>query len=355
MAALLDTLKDLWSSAATHYVAHDVPRSAVTPPADTGECCVAGLHYFRLWLAEMRLAHGREWFTAQHPLVHSLVRLQFGDQELELPRVCGPLGLPGFDAAHLGDVIHLDHPLTPLLPYNGGVVEVSAGLIGLEGSSVLRDFVSAVDAVSQVLAPPPLSSVVAAVMPVTRAVQALLGASDGRQHLGIHLAYAGQQSAQALHAGFVAVIRRDALTIDTGEVSVDRGRLRYRGQPLTGADYLLFRVERMAERDDWDGLSSVARPFRDALAALSHGNTPTADALVRRALLEAFTSPDLTRTDRPRVAGEIKRAYQEARDAGLGLAHETATLSSAMAGAAPPDDFARAQPPSLDALLDLGN
>jgi hypothetical protein len=355
MPALLDTLKDLWSSAATQYVAHDVPRVAVTPAADTGERCVAGMHYFRLWLAEMHLAHDREWFTSRHPLVHSVVRLRFGDQELELPRVSGPLGLPGFDAAHLGDVIHLDHPLTPLLLYNGGVVEVSAGLIGLEGGSVLQDFVSAVDAVSQVLAPPPLSSVIAAVMPVTRAVQTLLGASSGRQHLGIHLAYAGDQAAQALHAGFVAVLRRDALKVDVAEVSVDRARLRYRGQPLTGVDYLLFRVERMAERDDWDSLSSIARPFHDALTALSHGNTPTADALVRRALLEAFTSPDLTRTDRPRVASEIKRAYQDARDAGLGLAHETATLSSAMAGAASPAAFARTQPPSLDALLDLGN
>lgn len=355
MPGLSDTIKGLWSREAPHYVVRDVPRAAVAPAADTGEPCVAGAHYFRLWLAEMRLSRDREWFTSRQPVVHSLVRLRFGDQELELPRVSGPLAIPALDAAHLGDVIQLDHPLTPLLPYNGGTVELSAGLIALEGASVIRDFVTAVDAISQVLVQPPLSGVLAAVTPITRAVQALLGASSGRQHLGIHLGYAGDQPPHALHAGYIAIVRRDAREVEAGSLSVSEGRLRYEGAALSGADYLLFRVERLAERDDWDRLSSIARPFNEALAALGHGNAPLADALVRRAVLEAFTSPDLTRTDRPRVAAEVKRSYQDARNAGLGLAHVAVSLSDVMSTAPPPDTFRRAQPATLDSLLDMGN
>ena len=49
-------------------------------------------------------------------------------------------------------------------------------------------------------------------------------------------------------------------------------------------------------------------PFRDALTALSHGNGQIADAHVRRAMLEAWTSPDLTRADRTRVCTELKRS-----------------------------------------------
>ncbi len=218
---------------------------------------------------------------------------------------------------------------------------------------MLREFVKAVDAVTQVLAQPPLSTALAAIGPVTRAVQTLFGAAAGRQHLGVHLAYAGDQPPRALHAGYVAVVRRDAAQLPAQDLSVQQGVLRFRGAPLTGADYMLFRIERMAERDDWDSLASIAAPFRDALTALSHGNATVADAHVRRAMLEAWTSPDLTRADRSRVCGEIKRSFQDARNLGLGLEHAPTTLAGAMAGAVSVTQHVQVQPPTLDALLNL--
>lgn len=351
--SLWQVVTDWWTRDAAHYATHDLPSAAVQPAGDTGTRCMPGTDYFRLWLAEMRLARDQSWFATRHPVVHALVRLRFGDQDLELPRIAGPMALPGLDQAHLGAVTHFDHPVTPLLPYNGGTVEVSAGLTALEGPSVVRDFAAAVETVSQVLAQPPLSTALAAVGPVTRAVQTLFGAADGRQHLGVHLAFAGEQPPQALHAGYVAVIRRDVAQVPVGDLSVAQGRLRFRGAPIGDADYMLFRVERVQERDDWDALSSISTPFRDALTALSHGNTALAEALVKRAMLEAYHSPDLTRTDRARVSREIKRSFQEARDVGLGLARASATLAVAMAGAPSVATQARSQPPTLAALLDL--
>ena len=249
---MLETLKDWWAREAPHYVVQDVPSAAGQPAGDTGAPCQAGTHYFRLWLAEMRLAQDQAWFNTWHPAVHSLVRLRFGDLDLELPRLSGPMTLPGLDQAHLGAVVHLDHPLTPLLPYNGGIVELSAGLVALEGTNVLGEFVKAIDAVTQVLVQPPLSSALAAVGPVTRAMQTLFGAAAGRQHLGVHLSFAGDQLPQALHAGYIAVIRREATQLPAHDLSVQQGVLRLRGAPLTGADYMRFRIERVAERDDWD-------------------------------------------------------------------------------------------------------
>ena len=185
---LLETLKDWWQDASPAYLVHDVPAAAVQPSGDAQQPCLAGLHYFRLWLAEMRLARDKDWFGTRHPAVHALVRLRFGDVAIELPTIAGPLTLPGLDQAHLGDVVQLDHILTPLLPYNGGVVEIAAGLVALEGTNVMAQFVRAIDAVSGVLAQPPLSTALAAVGPVTSAVQTLLGAASGRQHLGVHTA-----------------------------------------------------------------------------------------------------------------------------------------------------------------------
>lgn len=350
----IDIVKDWWAREAPHYVVQDVPQAAVRPPGDTGAPCTAGTHYFRVWLAEMRLARDRDWFATQYPAVHALVHLQFGDQEIDLPRIVGPLALPELDAAHLGEVIHLDHPLTPLLPYNGGIVELSAGLIALKGTSVIRGFITAVEAVTQIVAQPPLSMALAAVGPVTHAVDALCGDAGCRQHLGVHVAYAGDQPPHALHAGYLAILKRESSQIAAADLSVEDGRLRLGGAPVRGVDYLLLRIERLAERDDWDSLRSIATPFRDALSALSHGNGAVADAYVRRALLEAWTSPDLTRVDRTRVSSEIKRAFQEARENGLGLSRSAPTLAGAMAGAISVERQRQLQPPSLEALMDLG-
>ena len=350
---LLDTLKDWWAHDASGAVVHDLAAAAVTPSGDTGAPCTAGLHYFRLWLAEMRVARDKEWFATRHPAVHALVRLRFGDVMVELPTIAGPMSLPGLDEAHLGDVVQLDYPLTPLLPYNGGIVEVAAGLVALEGSRVLGEFIGAIETVTSVLAQPPLSTALAAVGPVTSAVQTLFGAGKGRQHLGLHVAYAGAGAPQALHAGYLAVVRRAAAPIDAAALRVETGRLRLRGEPLDGADSMLFRIERMTERDDWDSLATIARPFRDALTALAHRDETMAEALVRRAVLEAYSSPDLTRADRPRVCAEIKRTYQDARDAGLGLERSATSLSQAMAAALPAATLARQAPPTLSSLLDL--
>jgi hypothetical protein len=207
--------------------------------------------------------------------------------------------------------------------------------------------------VTQVLAQPPVSLALAAIGPVSNAVMTLFGAGAGRQHLGVHLAYSGDQPPRALHAGYVAVIRRDASQLSVHDLSVQQGVLRVRGVPLTGADYMLFRIERVHERDDWDSLASIAMPFRDALTALSHGNGQLGDAYVRRAMLEAWTSPDLTRADRTRVCSELKRTYRDARDLGLALERADMTFGGAMAAAVPLAQHVRTQPPTLDALLDL--
>jgi hypothetical protein len=348
------TILDSWRAhEAPSLVVHDVPASAVLPAGDTGQTCRAGVDYFRLWLAEMRLARDREWFSTRHPAVHALVRLRFGDADVEFPTVAGPLSLPGLDQAHLGDVIQLDHLLTPLLPYNGGVVEIAAGLLALEGTSAVKAVVKAMETMGAALAVPPLSTAIAATGALGSALQVLLGAASGRQHLGVHLSYAGAQVPKALHAGYVAIVRQDATRLEARDLSVQHGRLHLRGAPVTGVDYMLLRVERVQERDDWRALTAIDAPFREAQAALAYGNEAMAKASMSRALLEALQSKDLTEADRRRVASELKKAWEDARNQGLGLERTTPSLADAMALAVPVERFVEAAPVSMEALLSL--
>ena len=78
--------------------------------------------YLRIWLSDMFLARDRAWFRDRHPAVHASVRLTFANWPgLEFTAVARP------PEGMLGPGERRDYPLTPLIPYSGGVVELEAG------------------------------------------------------------------------------------------------------------------------------------------------------------------------------------------------------------------------------------
>jgi hypothetical protein len=65
-------------------------------------------------------------------LVASFIKTlnRFGDRAsaIEIARVAGPEHLKDVDAAHLTQVVQLDHVLNPLVPFVGGTGQLEAGL-----------------------------------------------------------------------------------------------------------------------------------------------------------------------------------------------------------------------------------
>ena len=289
----------------------------------------AGKHYFRLWLSEMYLKNDVEWFQKWHPAVQSLVVFQFGSQKVEIPHIAGSLSLPDFKENNLEKVLHLNYPMTTLMPFNGGVVELAAGLLAMKGQNYLSSFIKVMGDFSKLLIVPQLSAALAIAEPVANGIQTLLnGAEDGRLALGLHQSFtgAGGGGANDLKSGYVAVIAGDETKIKREKLWVAGDRLRYGdskegSQPLTGYTYMLFRIEGRAERDDWSALNSIAEPFNKAIEALGEAETEKADSLLRTAIVTALQSPDLTRADRTRVVKAMKDAYDQAKkEIGLGAA-----------------------------------
>ena len=84
--------------------------------------------YFRVWLSEMYLANSREWFTEWYPAVQASVNLRFGG---ESPNTYSRIVRAPNDALAKGVLIN--YPLTELLPYRGGIVEIEAALMAFQG------------------------------------------------------------------------------------------------------------------------------------------------------------------------------------------------------------------------------
>jgi hypothetical protein len=341
MSGLHETLTGWLSRESRRYLCCAIPPEHVEGATDPGVSLEAGRHYFRLWLSEMCLRRDREWFKSWHPAVHSLVRFRFGTQSVDIPYVAGLQQLPGVEASGLDRVIQLNYPLTTLMPFNGGVVEINAGLLALQGADYIARFLKVMGDFAGLLAAPQLSAALQVAAPLASGVQELFGASDGRLHLGLHQAYsaAGGDGANELRSGYLLAALADEGQLAPERLWVRAGRLRYGcsqldGQPLSGHSYMLFRIESRTERDDWDSLDFIQKPFQAALEALGMGERERAESQIRQATANALQSPDLTRTDRRRVAQAIKDEYDNAREMGLAASRDsTTTLGQVMRSA----------------------
>lgn len=114
-------------------------------------------------------------------------------------------------------------------------------------------------------------------------------------------------------------------TLAKEKISVEGGRLRYEGNPLSGYDYMVFRIDTPAERDDWDSLSTIPEPYDDAIGMLEKAyGLPDPDAQKtmlaeadRRfgaAKLAAFRAKELTKiVGRNQVIKALQERYAAAK------------------------------------------
>jgi hypothetical protein len=351
---MFDWFKSRFSHDADHYLYVPIPAQRVR--LSSGEkapdtVAVAGEHYFRIWLVQMFLKKDRDWFSAWHPAVHASVELQFGGSSETLTSLAGASRLKDVDASHLERVVSLNHPLTALLPFNGGSVALAAGLLAMQGKSDVKEFIKVVSSFSGLLAVPELSRVLSVAGPLADGVSSLVGATNGQLVLGLNQTFTGGGgTAEAvLRAGYVAVVAATRQELDPGRLSVREDQLYLDDGPLTGRHYLLFRIECRDGRDDWDSLSSIQEPYAQAIELLRLNQVTEAETSLRAAVAAAYKAKELTKiVDRRRVVTQLKARFEEAKtDLGaraIARGGSTASLAAVMADGMSVDQ-ARVLPP----------
>ena len=267
--------------------------------------------YFRLWLVEMFLTDRKRWFTNWYPAVHSSVQLRFGDQNnVKLSHVARAPG------EALANSVLLNFPVTELVPFSGGVVELEASLLALKGDSTLQSAIGALQSFSGLVSAP-LGQMLSVAEVVSSSMQEMINASNGGVHLAVHQAFSAPGQGNSLVPGYFAVILATADEVNPAQLSVKEGQLFRKDRRFTGYDYMLYRIEGRAERDDWR-LKNIQEPLDRAIEAMIQGETEKGNAFKRVALIAAMQSPDLAIHDRRRVALAIKQELDELGDLGLG-------------------------------------
>lgn len=277
----------------------------------------AGKHYFRLWLSEMHLKRDRDWFKSWYPVTHTLVRFQFGEQQVEIPNVAGPLKLNGVNANNLENVIKLNYPMTTLMPFRGGTVEIMAGLLAMKGKDFLQAFLGVVESFADLLVVPQLSAALKVAVPVAEGVEKLVGAVDGELHLGLHQTFQSQGGGgNVLKPGYLAVIRAEENEVDKDKLWIVEDRIRYgdslvNSQPFKKFTHIVFRIEKQTERDDWDALTNISEPRAEMVKALAKGDRESAKSYKVSAQTAALLSPDLTNDHKKMVINILQKEFDD--------------------------------------------
>ena len=276
--------------------------------------------YFRLWLSDMLLGSSEAAKRMGLPAVYAEVKLRFsGKRVVNFSRVFQP------PVDQLGADVRLCHPLTEILPYQGGTIEIDVALYAFQGTEEFATTLDLLEAFSNMVEPP-LAQTLAIAEGVSTGFRTLLSASKAGAHLGLHQTFSmrSESGGEVLRPGFVAVVRATTRQVPTERLHVRGGRLYIAAngdrelELLTGYDHVLFQIEGRQERKDWEQLTDIAGPLQTAIKAFEQGKQVLGGAYRTIALAAAWQSADLTATDRRRVVQAIKDELRDVEAGGLG-------------------------------------
>jgi hypothetical protein len=324
--SVASTITGWWVQNAKHYIYYPIPKDRTDweeqKNRNVSEVYDQALKpygsYFRLWLSEMYLTKSVAWGTQCFPAVHAEVKLEFGDQQVvTFSRVARP------PENELAKGVKLNYRLTELMPYRGGLVEIDAALLALKGADYLGAAIGVLQQFSG-LVTVPLGEVLSLASKVAIGSRDLLSATKGNVHLGLHDTFAseGGGGKAIMKSGYIAIVLATEDQVNKDRLSVQDDQLYYEPEgkkkgPLENYDYMLFRIEGRAERDDWR-LRNIDEPLKKARTAFLKGNTQEAQAYKLTALAAAFESPDIADLDRRRVVTAIKEELADMESGGQG-------------------------------------
>lgn len=304
--------------------------------------------YLRLWLAEGFLAKQKSWGAMHFPALHGGVSLAFVGNE---PTTFTTFARP--PQAWTTPGASLDFPITPLVPFNGGTVEVEAALYQATVDGPLGIVVNLVGSLAPLIGPP-LSVAAAIVERLSEGLDQVLDATGNQPVLGLHWTMISPGGGgKMLRPGHLVLMGAPEQKL-TGTPVIFDGRLylqpaQGRATLPTGIDYLMLRIECRQDRDDWR-LPEIDTLIRAAGEAFIRGQQDTFASCRTEAIARAWNCHDLTPMDQKRVALLVKEELDRLRQLSI-VPGPDRTLQSIAAQWLPAADDERVADLALERLL----
>ncbi len=321
---LLETLARMISNDSTNFVQFGIPAERVLNVQYDSSPVHAGGGYFRVWAVEMKASDNHP-LANYYPVLHSVVRFDYAGKTIELTRVNGLDSLKSSvgSGIEMSKVVALNFALTELVPFNGGNVEISAGLLAMKEKDKVAAAIKLAGDFSSLLAVPQLSTVLAIAQPLARNIENIVGLGETQFRLGYHNTFTSANSGGSndLTPQYIAIIaaqQNDNIPRDGAGHWVVNDHLVYI-DPATGGsgpsaeiarDYMLLRLEvRRTRGEEWAALTNINAPFIEALRVAADDQTK-ASAKLKTAIMAVLESPDIAENDREAIALLMRTKYK---------------------------------------------
>jgi hypothetical protein len=306
---LWDAIKNWSEQNAARYLYVSIPPERTDTPINPAPL-EPEASYFRVWLSEMYLAQSYKWFTDQFPAVQASIRMKTADNT---PVTFSRVVRAPNEALARG--VLMNYALTELMPFRGGTVELEAALLAFQGNSAMNYASAALGILENFggLVAAPLGQALQVAQAVNKGIDELVSAADGRVALSLHQSFVSGQVANALRAGYIAVILATENELAPDNLSVAENKLLYGGSPLTGYDYFLLNIERRERRDDWR-FSYIDQLMDKIALAYTEKNPDKAESVKGALKFAIYDSDDFTFQDKRRIMWEIKKQLDFLQD-----------------------------------------
>ncbi len=282
-----------------------------------------GKGYFRFWMAGMNLRYQRRLFRDRFPAVKADVRTEVGSATATFTSLVSPAAMLDSNLNDANNIFLENRQLTPLIPFNGGTIDFRVGLVAMLGNQTLKQFTKAVSDISAAAA----VSNIATALTVINTVDSTIGSMFDADRDQLKIAYAEQftDGENRLVPGYVALINvpegtyKDTdLWVKDDDLMVGHLGDHVNATRISNVDWLLIRIETVQSRlDELLKIKDIQEPYAKALKQVSEtgrdGDFTIADAHIRTAILNAYTSLDLCESDHQRASEVIRDAYRIAR------------------------------------------
>ncbi|RDI24500.1 hypothetical protein [Lentzea flaviverrucosa] len=295
-----------------------------------------GEGYLRVWLVEGFLAKARTWGTDHYPALYAGVQLNF----LGAGNKPTPFSLLQNRPTWKAPGAYLNFPVTTLLPYSGGTVEIDAALYRSSDTGPIGVAAKVVSGLTSLIGLP-LGVVSTIADKVSDGLDVILDAQKEDPELGLHWTMVPDGGGgQSVRPGYLIVANTPQGTLPE-DLTIKNDRLHGNGVPLEGVDFLVLRVECRAARDEY-WLPELEELRVRAVDAYLNQQLETFENLRRTAIYIAMTCPDFSRHDRLRVAKVVTDRIDEVKLVGA--------VPSAESGL---DQLTAADLPHIDEVRDL--
>jgi len=298
-------LKNVFVSSSKHCVYLKIPNTQIDEkPPLVQTNIVAGEYYFRIWLAEMFLKDDRKLFKTFVPVVHSVVKFQFGEKGVqELPYIAGPVNLNL--SSSLGKGVSINHALTNLLPFHGGSISIAAGLVAYQNKNYAEQLITTLNGICGLLNVGQLSSILKVVDVAVNGIQTMVSGGEKEIHLIYNETFAGTTAGggNQLSNGYIAIIDAPAESFDQSKLFVKDSHLCFgddvaSAKPLVGYDYILLRIELTQNRDDLQSFEEFTKLLYEAVKKGIENKPEEAQAILNTLRLSIIESEDLIAYDK---------------------------------------------------------